>query len=121
MNDFERHNQDLSRPEVEISIKQRKEIEYKLINTLKPHSGHKVWEINEKTKEIKEASFVEHKNIKWEDAVKVFHNPQYLREIKIRKGFAYISALNQENALKRYLENKGSAYIPEGSFDLKLF
>jgi hypothetical protein len=118
MKDFERYDQDLSRPEVEESIKQKKEIQYKFIDRIKPHEGHRVWEVDLKTKEVSLAEYVEHHTINWSDAVKMFYNPEHLKEIRVKKGKAYIAALNQESALDRFYKNKGSATIPKGTHSL---
>ena len=88
----------------EISIQKKVKIEKEFISKIIPHSGHQVYEINNETLEISLANY----------EVKTFiiaqsHNN---KEIIIREGFSYVSALNIKNALKKF--NKGS----NGSKDL---
>lgn len=42
---------------IEINVKKKKEVEHLLQGKIKPKNGHSVWEINEKTNEIKKAEF----------------------------------------------------------------
>ena len=42
---------------VEISVKQKKQVEHELIGKIIPHDGHKIWKINNDTNEVEEAKF----------------------------------------------------------------
>ena len=55
MKELEKHLQLNTKERIELNVKQKKEIEYVLQGTLKPKIGHFIWEINEKTLEIKKA------------------------------------------------------------------
>ena len=77
-----------------------------------------MFEINELTLEVNEAEGVKRNYITWEDAIKSM-NGSYTKEILIRKGCVYISALNKESAIKRYFKNKGSAIIISQGLKLK--
>jgi hypothetical protein len=96
------------KPKQELSVKKKKQIEHKYIGSVSPFRGHKVFEVNEVTGEIQEASYVKSKNIEWEVAVKSME-AGFKREIVINQSCVYISALNKESALKRYKSGKGSA------------
>ncbi len=63
------------------------------------------------------ASYVEKKDITWNEALKFIKNG-YKKDVLIKKGCVYISALNKHSALDRFRKEKGSAIIPES--DLKL-
>lgn len=42
---------------VELSVKQKKQIEYELIGHIIPHEGHVIWQINKETLQIERAKF----------------------------------------------------------------
>ena len=75
-------------------------------------------EINIKTLECNPAEFIEKKTITFEEALKI-QNGTYKSEVLKKPNHVYISALNKENALKRYHEEKGSATLPKAMFNLK--
>jgi len=93
------------KPKVEAS--QQKEQEYKLVyqGTIMPHEGHTLYEIDLKTKEVKEAEYME---------MDYIFNPNYKSSDKIighgkvmmSTGKSYVSALNKANAIKKF--NKGA-------------
>lgn len=78
---------------VELSVKQKKQIEYELIGHIIPHEGHVIWQINKETLQIERAKF--------SNATYVFGG-ENKKEIIIKDGYAYVSALNKKNALKKY-------------------
>ena len=80
--------------ETEIVVPVKKEL--KLIGTLIPKRGHKCFEINTITNEISEAEF-------YEDYVSMFSS-SYERKmkLKVKENCVYITALNKQNALKKY-------------------
>ncbi len=84
----------------EVSVKQKKKIEYELISKIIPHEGHSVWQINEETLEIEKAKF---------SNVNFVVGMENKKEIIIKKGFSYISALNKKNAIKKYLKGKNGS------------
>jgi hypothetical protein len=88
---------------IELNVKKKQEIEYVLQGTIKPQTGHFVWELNEETGEIKKAEF------KQDTFVYGAELPP--EELLVKSNCVYIPALNAENAKKKYLKNKEqSAY-----------
>lgn len=81
----------------EVSIKQKKQVEKKLIGDIVPNNGHKTWKINKETLEIEEAKYLN----------TAFHiGKENKREILVTDGFEYVSALNKKNALKLFAKGK---------------
>lgn len=91
MKEFENINR------IEVNVKKEKEVQYELIDKIIPYNGHTVWEINKQTLEIKKAEW---------------YNTNYViggenkKELVVKKGYAYVSALNEKNALKKYKSGK---------------
>jgi hypothetical protein len=103
----------ISPTQIEISVKKNQQKEKELIGKINPHSGHKTFEINNETLEIEEAIFNN------DFAFKYGKNIQN-KEILIREGYSYVSALNKKNALKQFLKGKnGSKEL--GKMKIKLF
>jgi hypothetical protein len=87
---------------IEISIKKQVQIEKELIGKIIPHENHTLFEINNETGEIQEATYIPVPTFfKFGQKVK---KPK--KEALVREGFSYVSAMNKKNALKKYL--KGS-------------
>ena len=103
--------------QIEAVVKKEKEIQYVLIESLRPKPGHTLFEINTKTLEIGLAEFITKKTISLFEAIQICDGT-YNDEIMIKLDCVYISALNKKNAMKRYHENKGSAKLPEGGMDI---
>jgi hypothetical protein len=83
--------------QLEVVIKQKKQVEKKFIGDIIPHEGHKIWKINKETLEIEEAKYNNTTyNISGENK----------KEILISESFEYVSALNKKNALKLYSKGK---------------
>lgn len=85
----------------------------KHVGKLKPHGGHKVWEVNETTLEVKEATF------KRRDLIINFSKGRHSdrSEIDIKEGFFYTSALNKKNALKNF-RKETTGGLPVGLLDI---
>lgn len=81
----------------EVVANQKKQIEHELIGKIIPHEGHVIWQINKETLEIDRA--------KYSNATYVFGG-ENKREIITKDGFAYVSALNKKNALRKYKSGK---------------
>jgi hypothetical protein len=110
MKEFEGVFQEKDKMEISIQKKQQKEKEF--VGKIIPHAGHKVYEINEETLEIELA--------KYELKTYFIGQNHNNAEIIIRSGFAYVSALNSKNALKKYKKGvNGSKEL--GSMPIKLF
>ena len=102
---------------LESIVKKKQEIQYEFIDTLKPKSGHTLYKIHKDTLEVRKAEFINKKTITFNEALSI-QNETIKDEVLIEQNYVYISALNPENALKRYKENKGSASIPKGKLKL---
>lgn len=82
-----------NKQQIEVSVKQKKKIEHELIGKIIPFEGHTIWQINKETLEVEKAKF---------------SNTTYVvgivnkKEIIIKDGFAFVSALNKRNALRKY-------------------
>jgi hypothetical protein len=83
--------------QLEISIKQKKQVEKKFIGDIIPHNGHKVWKINKETLEIEEAKYLN---------TAFYIGKENKKEILVTDGFEYVSALNKKNALKLFTKGK---------------
>lgn len=82
---------------LEISIKQKKQVEKKLIGDIIPYNGHKIWKINKETLEIEEAKYLN---------TAFYIDKENKKEILVADGFEYVSALNKKNALKLFTKGK---------------
>jgi len=78
---------------IEINVKKEKEVQYELIDNIIPYNNHTMWEINIKTLEIKKAEYYRKDYILGQENKK---------EIIVKKGYKYISALNEKNAMKKF-------------------
>lgn len=101
-----------------VEVTQQKEVEYRLEyeSTIIPHENHTLFEINIDTLEV---SIPEYKvrdyvyNPHWVKGSKIQGHSEVIR----KEGFAYISALNKKNALKKYKEgSNGSKLDPNGNY-----
>ena len=97
-----------NKSKIEVSVKQKKQIEYQLVGKIIPFQGHKIWEINNETEEIDEAKF----------AKATYHLfGEFKKEVIKKQGYTYVSALNKKNALKKYKQGvNGSQPILEKLF-----
>ncbi len=96
MKELEINNKD----KTEISIKQKKQVEHRLIDKIIPYDGHKIWEINNKTLETQKAKF----------STTTYHiGKKNKKEIMIKKDHSYISALNKKNALRKFNQGRNGS------------
>ena len=103
MKELETHLKVGNENRIELNVKKKQEVEYVLQGTIKPQTGHFVWELNEETGEIKKAEF------KRNTAIYGAELPP--EELVVKADCIYIPSLNAENAKKKYLKNKEqSAY-----------
>jgi hypothetical protein len=77
--------------------------EKQLLATLKPQKGHRCFEINTATGEINEALF-DRKNVHYRITGNI--SGFVKKELLVKEGCVYITALNKENALKKYQNSK---------------
>lgn len=85
---------------LEISVKQQKQIQYDLINNIVPHNNHTIWKINKETLHIEKAKFLN---------TNFVLGGENKKEILIQDGFAYVSAMNKANALKKFKQGKNGS------------
>ncbi len=112
MKEFEGVFQEKDKMELSIQKKQQREKEF--VGKIIPHAGHKVYEINNETLEIKLAEF----ELKTFIIGRNHPNP----EIITRIGYSYVSALNKANALKKYKQGlNGSKEEVKNPLKIKLF
>lgn len=98
------------KPKTELSVKQKKQVEHELIGNIIPHEGHIVWQINKETLEVSEA--------KYSNATYVLGG-ENKKEIIVKDGFYYVSALNKSNALRKFKQGKnGSKEIDKNPLKL---
>ena len=108
MNELEIKQKD----KLEVTIKQQKQVEKKLISEIVPHNGHKIWKINKETLEIEEAKYLN---------TSFYIGKENKKEILVTDGFEYVSALNKRNALKLYnLGKTGGKEIIENPLKINL-
>lgn len=103
---------------MEVTIQKKQQIERELIGKIIPHNGHKVFEINLITEQVNEATYLRSK-----DATFIFgqENPDK-KEVLYREGYAYVSAMNKKNALKKFKQGKnGSKEVDLNPIKIKLF
>lgn len=80
--------------QTELQAQKRQQIEKQLVGEILPYSGHFIFEICYEDFSLKKAEYIK-KPFEWSlKAAK--------REILIREGYVYISALNKKNALKKF-------------------
>lgn len=112
MKEFEGVFQEKDKMELSIQKKQQREKEF--VGKIIPHAGHKVYEINNETLDIKLAEF----DLKTFIIGDNHPNP----EIITRIGYSYVSALNIKNALKKYKQGlNGSKELIKNPLKLNLF
>ena len=75
---------------------ENKEPEAKLLGSISPNKGHRLFQLDTETGEVTEAH-VEGKLVEMPDGRK-----EIRKQVFIRDKFLYISALNKKNAIKRF-------------------
>jgi phage-related tail protein len=118
MNELEKHNRDVEKQSIKLQQEKNKEIEFTFDSSIKPLKGHRLFEINISTLDVKEASYTKQSYITWHQALQEMTSGSIKKEVVIEKGCVYISALNEKSALNRYKLNKSSATLPKGYLDI---
>jgi len=85
--------------QLEVVVNQQKQIEHEFMGFLVPHSGHKIWELEVATGIIKEAKYSS-------NTYKAFGENK--KEIIVKEGCMYASALNPKNAMRKIMQGKPS-------------
>lgn len=110
-----------AKKEKQETVKQQKQVqELQYVDTIYPHENHTLFKIDLKTFKASKAMMKEndtfHLNWNWKKSDGV---PKH-KEVIIEQGFAYISALNAENAIKKFKENKNGSKKNKNRQYLKL-
>lgn len=103
------------------TVKQQKQVqELQYVDTIYPHENHTLFKIDLKTLKVSKATIKENDtyrlNWKWKKADGV---PKQ-KEVLIETGFAYVSALTPQTAVKKFKENKNGSKKNKNSQYLKL-
>lgn len=108
----------LLRERIEEIYNKKEEEKFIFIERIIPYPGHTVFEIDTVSYEICQAEIIEEKiTINWFDMVKYYLGDkneipsQPRKKLLMKGGKVYISALNPKNAVKRLIQDKGSAKI----------
>ena len=92
--------------------KKQEEIEIKWIDDLRPLKGHTLWEINNTSLKVQKAEFIPNDTADFGEFLKSGAIKKD-KEIVIKQGHSYISALNPSSALDRFKRGKGSAKLAD--------
>jgi hypothetical protein len=107
-----------SKNKIEISIKKQIQVEKELVGNITPHPNHKLYEIDNETSEINEATYIEEPTfIKFGISVP----KKTTKKALVRDGFTYVSAMNKKNALKHYKNNSNGGMKLGNGLDIKIF
>jgi len=104
MKETQQHNKDIDGVEIRAEVQKLKQH----VLRITPHRGHKVFEINPETLEVKEVVLVK-SHLERVRVRRLFHgiSDEYTTVQRytydIRPGFDYVSALNKKNAIKVHL------------------
>jgi hypothetical protein len=106
-----------NRNKIEISVKKQVQIEKELIGKIIPHRNHILFEINNETGEISEATYLPVPTfVKFGEKVE---KPK--KQALVRDGFSYVSAMNKKNALKKYFKGSNGGKELGFGLDIKTF
>jgi hypothetical protein len=90
-----------TKEKLEIRAGQEKKYQEKYIGSIRPHKGHKLFEINLKEGTCSPAEFVQQDYVVGKDNQGAAH-----KKVLVKPDCVYVSALNKENAIRKFL--KGS-------------
>ena len=82
---------------IEVSVNKKKQIEHELIGDIELYDGHTIWQINNQTLEVEKAKF--------SNATYHFAGDNR-KEIIVKQGHTYVSALNKKNALRKFNQGR---------------
>jgi hypothetical protein len=106
----------------ELTVQKQQQVERELIGHIVPHSGHRIYEINIKTLDIQEADFLKWETLHLADLLNLKNKGKTPNlEILTREGYAYVSALNKANALKKYKKGLNGSKAVSNPLPIKLF
>lgn len=78
------------------------------VGTLKPHSGHTLFEYNKVTKELRKATF-DTTAVDFKDASNGLHSAK--SKVNVKENCFYLSSLNEKNAVKKIHRLFRGAYV----------
>ena len=79
-------------------VEQEKQLRH--IGQIRPHKGHKLFEVDQKTGVVREAQF-EKTDIHYSQDL---NKAKRSKKVVVREGCFYLTALNQKNACRKYLK-----------------
>lgn len=82
-------------------VRQVQEEKLQFIGSIRPKKGHTLFEINGKEGTIQPAK-LEDQPAEWDHEKKEFKKPR--KKVMVKKDCFYISALNEKNALRKFLK-----------------
>ena len=82
---------------IEVSVNKKKQVEHELIGEIEMYDGHTIWQINNETLEVEKAKF--------SNATYHFAGDNR-KEIIVKQGYSYVSALNKKNALRKFKQGR---------------
>ncbi len=109
MKELNNHDKLSEKQSTEVQVKKNQQVEYTLDETIRPMSGHRLWEIELSSMKVKQAEYSRVTHANWIEIVN--GEIEANREVIKRKGCIYISALTAKKAIERYLKGKGSAKL----------
>jgi len=84
--------------QTEVSAKKQQEAQLKKVGQVRPFRGHKLFKVNKVTLEILEVEYVAPDTISFAEAAK---GKKVKKKVIAEEGFAYFSALNKKNVIKK--------------------
>jgi hypothetical protein len=92
------------------TVKQQKQVqELQYVDTIHPHENHILFKIDLKTLKVSKATIKENENYRLNWNWKKSDGIPKHREVIIEPGFAYVSALTPQTAVKKFKENKNGS------------
>jgi hypothetical protein len=100
----------------QIEKEQEKKFELFLEKTIHPHKGHKLYEFNLDTGEVKEAEYDLKSDYIWQPNWKPGMPIASNRALLVKQGCTYVSALNKAAAIKKFNQQRdGSKFKEKGA------
>ena len=91
---------DKENTELSVKLSQEEQRNLKLIRSLIPHKGHQVFKIHKVSLEVSKPLY--EKTMVWAVNKSIKEN---LPKLIVEEGYFYVVALNETNALKKFMKN----------------
>lgn len=88
----------------ELSVEKIKQIQSEMIGKITPHKNHKLFELDLAKGTIDKAEFEQDKVIRFGSEVSKFK-----KKVLMKENCIYISAMNEINAVKKFLKGKNGS------------